>query len=296
MIFSQTQQDFLKNLISFEIIDLQNQFVNCSKILKNLILNFRNSIRLDEILEERIEKDLYNYFISLLNFVQNGENFLEKPGLQNIIHKNDELIKLISENQINNNIINSNLISIKNFLKQSFEEKKRVKKILETALFLDLYDLLLRKFDLIYNPKLINKIAQKFNAKFHLDLFLPWILNKKNILKNQFFFQENNNIINNLGNHFENEKKFSEEFLTKIASFAENELIASQKNCLKFLKLNEMEINQKNHQNTQNALKNFFENQNHFMIFINKNSIEEIQIDIDNFYIQEMKKYYTSKI
>jgi hypothetical protein len=293
MIFSQEQKDFLKNLISFEIIDLQNQFVSYSETLKNLISDFKNSIKFDEIFFERIQDDFFYEFSTCLNFSQNqiNENINDDLNKSKIYsQRNIEILKFLNEDNFNMRIANLRMSSIKNFLKTNIDEKKKIKKILETGLFLDLYDFLVRRFDPFYNSNLITKIAGKFNDKFSLELFLPWILNEKSFLKN---FHPKNNEYQNLSYK---EQKFSERFINEIAFFCELELFSKQKNYIKFFKMNNLQFDQKNHKNINNFLKSLLENAYDIFIFFEKKNIDLIQNNIDNFYMNEIANYYENKI
>jgi hypothetical protein len=275
MIFSQVQKDFLRNLISFEIIEIQNQFVNCSKFLRNLIINIKDSIKFDEVFLKKIDQSFLNDIIFYKN-----ENEI------------DDDLYIETSNLDLEQIINSRLFSMKVFLKEELEEKKKIKKILEAAFFLDFYRFFLKKFDILYNIDLIIKISHKFNDKFHLSIF-----NKS------FLLEKHNNIQYNLidknqyiKNHETNDKYknniFDSKFLNEIGEFCESEICSKYKECNKILSSNNIKFNKKHNFNIQESLKVIIQKYSKYLSFLNIKIINDIQNEIDAFYMNEVFDIY----
>lgn len=283
MFFSQAQKDFLRNLIYFEIIDFQNQFVSCSKTLKNLINDVKNSIKFDQMIIDQIKIDINSHFIlnSILN--EKTKNLREKENKENQKYEDEEnkFLKFLKNNEFSLKIVHSAFLGIKTSLKQRIEQKKEIKKILEAALFLDLFDFFIRKFDIIYNSDFLIKIAKELNEKFNFDVFHSWIIKKETNPQEYFLNHENNQNLKT------KQIQFDEKFLRKIIDFSESELISKKKKCIKFLNKNHIKIDKKKHYNFSNSLNFFFDSKDDFFIFFDKSIINLIQNDIDYFYLNE---------
>ncbi len=254
MIFSDEQKIFLRNIIDYEIIDLQNNFLNFSTILKKIIKNIQNSINFDEAIID-------------LNDV-NGYYEIIKNHFNSLVNYDEEIIQ-------------SRIASIKTFIRFSIEEKKKIKQIIYDALFVDLYEIFIRKFDIDHNPDFIIKIANKINDKFSLDILDPLILkqNKYEILFERFnIFKLKVNI----------PSKFNEKFLYEINDSIKYFLEAKYKICINFLKSIEIKIDKKKSHHTKESLQKLLIKNNNYFLYINQDEILCIQDEIGLFFRNEL--------
>lgn len=276
MNFTKEQCNYLESLISFEITELQNDFISNSFLLRQLITYIKLVINFNNFFLSNINSDIY---ISFLN--QEKNIFLEQER-KNISNKNF----LISD-EFCNELVKSKTELIKNFFYQDYQKNILIKQIIESAIFLDLYEFLIRKFDYICNQGLIKKIAYKFNDKFNLECFFPWVIEgcKNKFLYNyhhhQAIIQSNNN--------------FSEKFLLYIVDYSEKLLNKIFKENIKNLKNIQLEYS-KNYANIQNVLKSKTLIESDFCFIQNEKFIDEVQNYLNHFYLNEVVTYYNSKI
>jgi hypothetical protein len=278
MSLSEAQKDFLKNLIDFEITDSQNQFISNSQNLKNLINDIKSSIKLDQILIDQLKIDINRHF--LFGSIFDNEQDLKKNN-DHVFSQQTKFLQFLEKHQFNLRIFHSSFLGIKNFLSKRIEEKKEIKKIFEAALFIDLFDFFLRKFDVIHNSEFIIKIAESMNNKFNLEIFSSWIIDEQKTFRD-FFPKKNEIHINGI-----KQSKFNQRFLKKITDFAEFELGFKKENYIKFLKQNNIKIERKKHHNVSNILNFFFDQRDDLFIFFDRKIIDLIQNYIDYFYLNE---------